>query len=92
MIFVHVIYHHEADGWWADSPEGPGWTATADSVDKLRALAEDGVRFALDDVSLVIEHQLEGALDSAEVTYDFVLSQTKTKSGAGVLPRLAVTA
>jgi predicted RNase H-like HicB family nuclease len=80
MTRVHVIYHHETDGWWADSPEISGWTATAGSVDELRALAEDGVRFALDDSSVLIEHQLDSDPGYAQVTYDFVLSQTKTRA------------
>lgn len=92
MTRVHVIYHYEPGGWWADSPELSGWTATADSIDELRALAEEGVRFALDDSSVFIEHQLEDASDSTEVTYDFVLRQTKTRSGEGVSPRIAVPA
>ena len=27
MVNVLVIYHREADGWWAESPDVEGWTA-----------------------------------------------------------------
>jgi predicted RNase H-like HicB family nuclease len=80
MTFVHVIYHYEQAGWWADSPEIDGWTATADSIDELRTLAEDGVRFVLDDADVFVEHCLADASDHAQVTYDFILGQTKARS------------
>jgi len=80
MTRVRVIYHHEADGWWADSPEISGWTATAASVDELRSLAEEGVRFALDDPTVQIEHQLDGGPDNAQITYDFVLRKTEIRA------------
>lgn len=43
--FVRVIYHREADGWWAESPDLKGWSAAGDSYTKARRLATDGVRF-----------------------------------------------
>jgi predicted RNase H-like HicB family nuclease len=76
MTSVSVIYHYEPEGWWADSPDIPGWTATADSVDALRSLAEEGVRFALESDEVVVEHQLGGMVLQSAVIYDFVLGQT----------------
>jgi predicted RNase H-like HicB family nuclease len=75
---IRVIYHQESDGWWADSPEVPGWTATADTLDELRALVEEGVRFALDRDDVVIAHCLPGEelVPAAEVVYDFVHGRT----------------
>lgn len=32
----------------------PGWTAVADSVEELKTLAFDGVRFCIDDPSMTI--------------------------------------
>ena len=46
-VTVRVLYHHEPDGWWAESPDVEGWTVTAASYDDVRALVEDGVSFAL---------------------------------------------
>lgn len=43
-----VIYHHEGDGWWAESPDVDGWSAAGDSYAEVVRLAEEGIRFALD--------------------------------------------
>jgi predicted RNase H-like HicB family nuclease len=47
METVRVIYHHEADGWWAESPDVEGWFAAAGTYGEVVKLAEDGVPFAL---------------------------------------------
>ena len=47
METVRIIYHHEADGWWAESPDVDGWTAAGASYAEVVALAEEGVPFAL---------------------------------------------
>ncbi len=28
---IRVIYHHEDEGWWAESPDVKGWLAAGDS-------------------------------------------------------------
>ena len=47
METVRVIYHHEADGWWAESPEVEGWSAAGETYTEVVKLAEEGVPFAL---------------------------------------------
>jgi predicted RNase H-like HicB family nuclease len=47
MDTVRVIYHCEADGWWAESPDVAGWYAAGDSYEEVFKLAEEGVAFAL---------------------------------------------
>ncbi len=47
METVRVIYHHEADGWWAESPDVEGWSAAGDTYEELVKLVEEGVSFAL---------------------------------------------
>jgi predicted RNase H-like HicB family nuclease len=47
MEIVRVIYHHESDGWWAESPDVEGWSAAGDSYAEVVKLAEDGIPFAL---------------------------------------------
>jgi hypothetical protein len=32
METVRVIYHHEADSWWAESPDVEGWALEHDAV------------------------------------------------------------
>jgi predicted RNase H-like HicB family nuclease len=47
MEIVRVIYHHENDGWWAESPDVDGWSAAGDSYGEVVKLAEEGIPFAL---------------------------------------------
>lgn len=47
METVRVIYHHEADGWWAESPDAEGWSAAGDTYAEVVKLAEEGIPFAL---------------------------------------------
>ena len=47
METVRVIYHHEADGWWVESPDVEGWSAAGDTYEELVKLVEEGIPFAL---------------------------------------------
>jgi predicted RNase H-like HicB family nuclease len=46
METVRVIYHHEADGWWAESPDVEGWSAAGETYAEVVKLAEEGIPFA----------------------------------------------
>lgn len=78
MEFIRVIYHCESEGWWADSPNVEGWSATAPSLDELRDLVEEGVRFALGRTDeVLIQHLLEDQASSSPfVVFDFVAGRT----------------
>ncbi|MDQ2630448.1 MAG: hypothetical protein M3Y75_05670 [Actinomycetota bacterium] len=52
---VRVIYHHETEGWWAESPDVAGWTAVAGSYAEIVKLVEEGIPFALER-EVEIEH------------------------------------
>jgi predicted RNase H-like HicB family nuclease len=52
---VRVIYHHEAEGWWAESPDVAGWLAVGDSYAEVVKLVEEGIPFALER-KVPIEH------------------------------------
>lgn len=56
MDKIRVIYHHEDDGWWAESPDVDRWTAAAASYTEVVQLAEEGVRFALQRDDVELEH------------------------------------
>ncbi len=56
MDTIRVIYHHEDDAWWAESPDVERWYAAADSFDDVVKLAEEGVRFALERDDVELEH------------------------------------
>lgn len=45
-VSVRILYHHEPEGWWADSPDIDGWSVAGDSYEEVRRLAVDGVSFA----------------------------------------------
>lgn len=49
MPRIRVAYHHEPPhGWWAESPDVEGWTASADDPTTLASAVVDGLRFALE--------------------------------------------
>ena len=56
MDNVRVIYHQEPEGWWAESPDVPGWSAAGESYSEVRALVEEGLRIALGRDEVSIEH------------------------------------
>jgi predicted RNase H-like HicB family nuclease len=56
MDTIRVIYHHEDDGWWAESPDVERWTAAGGSFEEVARLAEEGVRFALERENVELEH------------------------------------
>jgi predicted RNase H-like HicB family nuclease len=56
METVRVIYHHEGNGWWAESPDVEGWSAAGDTYAEVAKLAEEGVPFALERDDVALEH------------------------------------
>jgi predicted RNase H-like HicB family nuclease len=57
MEAVRVIYHHETDGWWAESPDVEGWSAAGDTYAEVVKLAEEGIPFALGHAA-ALEHDI----------------------------------
>jgi predicted RNase H-like HicB family nuclease len=43
MKIVHVRYHFEDDGWWAESEDLKGWTAVGATFEEVRKMARAGV-------------------------------------------------
>lgn len=94
MEIVKVIYHREPDGWWADSPDVPGWSATAATLPELRPLVTEGLQFALNSDEIIQDAQLDssvllhGAIRGAFVTFDFTAGRVIEAAGfAGLLSR-----
>lgn len=52
---VRVIYREEPDGWWAESPDVPGYTAADNSLEGLRELVPEGISSFLNEPVFVIE-------------------------------------
>ena len=42
MKTAQFIYHSEGDGWWAASPDLPGYSAIGESFEEVRELAAEG--------------------------------------------------
>jgi len=56
MTSIRVLYHHEAEGWWAESKDLPGWTAVGRDFSEVRDQVRSGVeRFAGPDAFLIEE-------------------------------------
>jgi predicted RNase H-like HicB family nuclease len=53
---VRVIYHRDPEGWWAESPEIPGWSAAGSTYEEVRALVDEGLPIALGHGDFVAEH------------------------------------
>lgn len=45
---VRVWVHHDPECWWAESPQMPGYTATADNWLELTQMVQEGVAFYFD--------------------------------------------
>lgn len=56
MDTIRVLYHHEDDGWWAESPDVERWYAAGGSYSEVVKLAEEGIPFALDREDVELEH------------------------------------
>lgn len=42
---ARIALHGTAGSWWANSPDVPGWTAAADSMDDLLTLIREASSF-----------------------------------------------
>lgn len=74
MATAHLRYHYEPEGWWAESIEFPDYSAFAASLDELRLLAHEGLRFFAEDDELEIIDPISELLAAASLS-------------AGVTPR-----
>lgn len=84
MDTIPVVYHHEPDGWWADSRHLAGWSAAAETVDELRPLVEEGVRFYLERDDVVVLHLLGPEVPShACLVFDFIKGRAVVGGVAG---------
>lgn len=45
MRSARVIYHEEHEGWWAESPEVPGWSGVGASFEEVSEMAKEGLPF-----------------------------------------------
>jgi predicted RNase H-like HicB family nuclease len=92
---VRIIYHHEPEGWWAESPDLERFTAAGATYAEVREQAHEGASFFAGE-DLEIEDQfadLAAAHASDQVTvgpsrWVAVFSQT---CASIIRPRLSLT-
>ncbi len=42
---IVIYYHREPDGFWAEAPDAPGFTAVAPTMEELEKRVEEGLQF-----------------------------------------------
>lgn len=57
MRQITLVIHKDESTWWADSPDLPGFSAAADSLDALRIEASEGVAFELNDAPFSVSEK-----------------------------------
>lgn len=55
MSEIRIRYHHEPEGWWADSPDMPGFSVAGETLDEVKKMAREGVAFATNAEVVVVE-------------------------------------
>jgi predicted RNase H-like HicB family nuclease len=71
MQTVQVVYHQEPDGWWADSPDVPGYGVAGASLDEVRGLVREGLPFFLEVDQVEVDERFPTAVIRAEITSTF---------------------
>ncbi|MDO8210778.1 type II toxin-antitoxin system HicB family antitoxin [Conexibacter sp. CPCC 206217] len=59
MRTAQLIYHDAPEGWWAASPDLPGYSAAGTSFEEVRDLARDGAPWYADE-ALDLHHLIPG--------------------------------
>ncbi len=64
MRDITVIYHREPEGWWAHSPDVPGWGAGGATYEEVRELADEGIPWFLEvpDQTVRLLHRFDAEL------------------------------
>lgn len=71
---ARVIYRAESDGWWAESPDFPGYTAVGKDYGEVRRLTHEGlVEFAGETLELT-EEIIAPGVGRDLVTFSYGLS------------------
>ena len=91
---IQVCYHYEPEGWWAESPELPGFSAAGATFDEVRQQAHEGAAFFADE-PLEVEDKAPvlpvGACSSAAsggLVARLTVGEQTTKTAIGLIPAL----
>ena len=80
-----VIYHHEEDGWWAESPDYPSFFAAGDTYEDTKARVWEALPRIAGDQHLGIFHRMADGAPVEEVARGRMQERGPTGLGAGRL-------
>lgn len=83
-----VVYcRQESEGWWAESPDAPGFTAVAPDFDQLRERSSEGIRFHFEGekVPVLMFFVVVGAKEAPVVWAGADIFEVGTRASAGPL-------
>jgi predicted RNase H-like HicB family nuclease len=66
-VAITIIYHQEPDGFWAESPDAPGFTAVAPTREELDRRVEEGLRFYFEGSAIAAPTSAASVTTSVEV-------------------------
>jgi len=72
MRRITIQYHWEPEGWWADSPDLPGFTAVGDTYEEIRVLVMEGVAEVTEEPFIVVEEGVWAVVELTKGTPDEV--------------------
>jgi predicted RNase H-like HicB family nuclease len=93
---IQMHYHYEPEGWWAESPELPGFSAAGATFEEVREQAHEGAAFFADE-PLEIEDRAPvvsstnacSSAASVGLAVRLTVGEHRTETVAGLLvPRL----
>lgn len=79
MRIVRVLYRQEADGWWAESPDVPGYTAVGRDHEEVRQMIREGLPYFLGETLGYLEEIIAPSVTRPSVTSTCGLSFKHTK-------------
>jgi len=94
MRTAKIIYHNDPDGWWAISPDVPGYSGFGATYEEVREQMREGLPWFAEEADLVLVHIVPpseaGKSEGANVTFE-TTQQSRTRFSASPLAALTTT-
>jgi predicted RNase H-like HicB family nuclease len=93
---VEMHYHFEPEGWWAESPQLPGFSAAGITFDEVRDQAHEGAEFFADgpleieDRPPVVSVSTRTTAARIKLAARLTVGEHTTETAVGLIPRAAV--
>lgn len=93
---IQMRYHYEPEGWWAESPELPGFSAAGATFDEVQSQAHEGAAFFADE-PLEIEDRAPvvsstnacSSAASVRLAARLIVGEQTVKTAVGLIPASA---